>query len=261
MDDEQALTGEIVELASRFGRYGYRRVTALLRDRGWQANHKRVERLWRQAGLKVPAKQPKRGRLWLSDGSCIRLRPAWKNHVWAYDFVQIRTHDGRGVRLLAVMDEYTRECLAIRAERRLRSADVIETLAELMMTRGVLGHIRSDNGPEFTAKAVREWQGSADALHRARLTVGERVHREFQWKAEGRATGQGDLLHVAGGEGADRAVQTDLQPGQTPQLPGLQAAAGDLPTCRSCSGARRCNITSGTNVGGRSSPAVQNEAS
>ena len=162
-EDEQALTDAIVELASRFGRYGYRRITALLRMEGWGVNHKRVERLWRQAGLKVPGKQPKRGRLWLNDGSCVRLRPAWKNHVWAYDFVQVRTQEGRGVRLLTVMDEYSRECLAIRAARHMRSVDVIEVLSELMLTRGVPGHIRSDNGPEFTARAVREWLGHVGA--------------------------------------------------------------------------------------------------
>ena len=155
--DEELLTGEIVELASRFGRYGYRRITALLRMDGWDVNHKRVERIWRREGLKVPAKQPKRGRLWRGDGSCVRLRPEWKDHVWAYDFVLVRTHDGRGVRLLSVMDEYTRECLAIQAARSIRSPDVIETLAQLMLTRGVPDHIRSDNGPEFTARAVREW--------------------------------------------------------------------------------------------------------
>ena len=163
VEDEQLLTEEIVELASRFGRYGYRRITALLQHRGWHVNHKRVERIWRREELKVPARQPKRGRLWLNDGSCVRLRPEWPGHVWAYDFVQIRTHDGRVVRLLTVMDEYSRECLAIRADRRIRSADVIETLADLMMTRGVPDHIRSDNGPEFTAKAVREWLGRVGA--------------------------------------------------------------------------------------------------
>ena len=120
-------------------------------------NHKRVERIWRREGLKVPGKQPKRGRLWLNDGSCIRLRPERPNHVWAYDFVMDRTRDGRAVRMLAVIDEYTRECLAIRVGRRIRSTDVIVVLAELMVTRGVPEHIRSDNGPEFTAKAVREW--------------------------------------------------------------------------------------------------------
>ena len=162
-EDERALTDEIVELAGRFGRYGYRRITALLRHRGWHVNHKRVERIWRREGLKVPARQPKRGRLWLNDGSCLRLRPEWKDHVWAYDFVHIRTHDGRAVRLLTIMDEYSRECLAIRAGRGMRSADVIEVLAELMMIRGVPGYIRSDNGPEFTARAVREWLGRVGA--------------------------------------------------------------------------------------------------
>ena len=162
-EDEQGLTEEIVELASRYGRYGYRRVTALLRMEGWDVNHKRVERIWRREGLKVPAKQPKRGRLWLNDGSCVRLQPQGPNHVWAYDFVLVRTQDSRAVRLLTVIDEYTRECLAIRADRQIRSSDVIETLAELMMIRGVPDHIRSDNGPEFTARAVREWLGRVGA--------------------------------------------------------------------------------------------------
>ena len=157
------MTEEIVELASRYGRYGYRRVTALLRMEGWDVNHKRVERIWRREGLKVRAKQPKRGRLWLNDGSCVRLRPQGPNHVWAYDFVLVRTQDSRAVRLLTVIDEYTRECLAIRADRQIRSSDVIETLAELMMIRGVPDHIRSDNGPEFTARAVREWLGRVGA--------------------------------------------------------------------------------------------------
>ena len=152
-EDEQGLTEEIVELASRYGRYGYRRVTALLRMEGWDVNHKRVERIWRREGLKVPAKQPKRG----------RLRPQGPNHVWAYDFVLVRTQDSRAVRLLTVIDEYTRECLAIRADRQIRSSDVIETLAELMMIRGVPDHIRSDNGPEFTARVVREWLGRVGA--------------------------------------------------------------------------------------------------
>lgn len=163
MEDEQALAEEIVELASSFGRYGYRRITALLRHRGWVVNHKRVERIWRREGLKAPGRQPSRGRPWLNDGSCVRLRPEWNNHVWAYDFVHLRLHIGRGIRLLTVMDEYTRECLTIRAARHIRSADVIEALSELMLVRGVPGHIRSDNGPEFTAKAVREWLGRVGA--------------------------------------------------------------------------------------------------
>jgi transposase InsO family protein len=156
-DDEDRLTAAIVDLATRYGRYGYRRVTALLRADGWVVNHKRVERIWHREGLKVPKKQPKRGRLWLNDGSCVRLRPERRDHVWAYDFVQARTHDGRSFRMLTVVDEHTRECLAIDVARRLTSDDVLERLAWLFVTRDVPEHIRSDNGPEFTAKAVREW--------------------------------------------------------------------------------------------------------
>ena len=162
-EDEQLLTDGIVELANRYGRYGYRRITALLRHRGWRVNHKREERICRREGLKVPGKQPRRARLWLNDGSCIRLRPERANHVWAYDFVLVRTQDGRAVRLLTVIDEYTRECLAIRAGRHIRSSDVIETLTELMVVRGVPDHIRSDNGPEFTARAIRDWLGKVGA--------------------------------------------------------------------------------------------------
>ena len=156
-DDEAALTADITELAQQYGRYGYRRVTALLRARGWSCNHKRVERIWRAEGLKVPVRQPKRGRLWLADGSCIRLRPERVNHVWAYDFVEDRTRDGRKFRMLNVVDEFTRECLAIRVGRRIKAADVIDVLADLFILRGVPGHIRSDNGPEFVATAVRAW--------------------------------------------------------------------------------------------------------
>jgi putative transposase len=156
-DDEVALTADITDLAKRFGRYGYRRVTALLRRQGWRCNHKRVERIWRAEGLKVPTRQPKRGRLWLNDGSCLRLRPERANHVWAYDFVEDRTRDGRKLRMLNVVDEFSRECLAIRVGRRLKSADVIDVLADLFILRGIPGHIRSDNGPEFVATAVRGW--------------------------------------------------------------------------------------------------------
>ena len=131
----------------------------MLRQDGWHVNHKRVFRIWRREGLKVPQKQPKRARLWLNDGSCIRLRPQHRNHVWAYDFVQDRTRDGSKIRMLTVLDEHTRECMAIKVARRLNSKDVLEVLADLMVTHGVPGHIRSDNGSEFTAIAVREWLG------------------------------------------------------------------------------------------------------
>jgi transposase InsO family protein len=131
--------------------------TALVREEDWQVNHKRVERIWRSEGLKVPRKQPKRGRLWLNDGSCIRLRPERQDHVWAYGFMGDRTHDGRPFRLLTVVDEYTRECLAIDVARRMNSDDVLERLSWLVAIRGVPDHVRSDNGPEFTAQVVREW--------------------------------------------------------------------------------------------------------
>ena len=158
-DDEDALTAAVVRLASEYGRFGYRRITALLQQEGWRVNHKRVERIWRREGLKVPKRQPKRGRLWLHDGSCIRLRPSWTNHVWAYDFVMARTHDGRAFRMLTIIDEYSRECLAILVARRLAADDVLQQLTELFVERGPPDHIRSDNGPEFAAAAVRDWLG------------------------------------------------------------------------------------------------------
>jgi len=158
-NDEERLVARITALASQYGRYGYRRITAMLRNEGWKVNHKRVERLWRREGLKVPRKQPKRRRLWLTDGSCIRLRPTHRNHVWAYDFVSCCTYDGRPIKILTVVDEYTRECLATVVDRRLRSDDVLHCLTNLFVTHGTPEHIRSDNGPEFTAKAVRRWLG------------------------------------------------------------------------------------------------------
>ena len=156
-DDEARLVAEMVELATQYGRYGYRRITAMLQGEGGKVNHKRVERLWRQEGLKVPSKQPKRRRLWLNDGSCVRLRAAHKDHVWSYDFVPERTHDGRAFRLLTLLDEYTRECLAIEVKRQMNHQDVLDQLAELFVHRGVPEFIRSDNGSEFTAQAVRKW--------------------------------------------------------------------------------------------------------
>lgn len=156
-DDEPRLVKEMIELATQYGRYGYRMVTGLLREDGWRVNHKRIERLWRREGLKIPQKQPKRQRLWLNDGSCIRLRPAYTDHVWSYDFVHDRTSDGRAFRMLTLMDEYSRECLAIDVARKLTSEDVLERLSDLFVRRGVPDYIRSDNGPEFTAWKVRGW--------------------------------------------------------------------------------------------------------
>jgi len=155
--DEEALRQRMTALACEYGRYGYRRVTELLRNEGWRVNHKRVERLWRLEGLKVPKRQPKRRRLWLNDGSCIRLRPEYRNHVWSYDFVADRTSDGRPLRMLNIMDEYSRECLKIHIDRRVKATDVLYELSDLFVERGVPDFLRSENGSEFTAKQVREW--------------------------------------------------------------------------------------------------------
>ena len=155
--DRERLTSDVIELARQYGRYGYRKIAALLRQAGWSVSDGRIERIWKREGLRVPAKQPKRGRLWLTDGSCIRLRPERANHVWSYDFVEDRTHDGRRFRMLNVIDEFTHECLAIYINRKLKAIDVIDVLSDLFILRGIPGHIRSDNGPEFVAKAVQEW--------------------------------------------------------------------------------------------------------
>src|SRR4051794_20910205 len=164
-------------------------IAALLRDAGWVVNDKRVERIWRREGLKVPPQQPQRRRLWLADGSCIRLRPEYPNHVWSYDFVEDRTHDGRKVRLLNVIDEFTHECLAIRVDRKLKAIDVIDVLADLFILRGVPTHLRSDNGPEFVATQSRaevdHGRGRQDGVHRAGLAVGEPVCGVVQCPAAG----------------------------------------------------------------------------
>lgn len=162
-DDEAALTADITTLTLQYGRYGYRRITAMLHQADWIVNVKRVERIWRREGLKVPHKQPKRSRLWLNDSSCNRLRPEYPNHVWSYDFVEDRTHNGRKIRMLNVIDEFTRECIAIRVERKLKAVDVIDVLSDLFILRGIPTHIRSDNGPEFIAKALREWSAAVGA--------------------------------------------------------------------------------------------------
>ena len=162
-DDEERLTADIIALARDYGRYGYRRIAELLRRSGWLVNDKRVERIWKREGLKVPMKQPKRKRLWLNDGSCLRLRAERPNHVWSYDFVHHRTHDGRAYRMLNIVDEFTRECLAIRVARKLNSTDVIDVMSDLFLLRGVPAHVRSDNGPEFVAEAVQKWIGAVGA--------------------------------------------------------------------------------------------------
>ncbi len=144
-EDEERLTEDIIELASGYGRYGYRRITWKLQEPGWAVGKDRVQRFWRREGLKVPKRQRPRARLWRNDGSCVRLRAERRNHVWSHDFVSGQTHDGRTLRMLTLINEYTRECLAIRVARRLSRYEAIEALAEVMVQRGVPEHIRSDN--------------------------------------------------------------------------------------------------------------------
>jgi len=155
--DETALTSAIVGLAGQYGRYGYRRLHALLQSPGWLVSHGRVMRIWRREGLKVPKKQPTRRRLWLNDGSCIRLRPEHANYVWLWDFVFDRTEDGRPIKLMVVIDECKRQCLAICAARRIRAKDAMEVFADLMTEHSIPEHIRSDNGPEMIAENLRRW--------------------------------------------------------------------------------------------------------
>ena len=182
--DEVSLRQDIVRLAGRYGRYGYRRITAMLHAEGWQVNHKRVERIWRQEGLKVPVKQPKRGRLYLHDGSCIRLRPCWENHVWSYDFVSERLSNGRKFRMLTVIDEYSRRCLAIKVDYQLKSAQVLDILAALFIREGIPDYIRSDNGAEFTAHQVRGWLAKL-AVKTAYITPGSPWENGFNERFNG----------------------------------------------------------------------------
>ena len=183
--DEAALRAAVIRLASQYGRYGYRRITALLRVEGWRVNHKRVERLWREEGLKVPQKQPKRARLYLNDGSCIRLKPCWPNHVWSYDFVEERLADGSKIRMLTVIDEFSRKCLAIRVARRLRSHDVLDCLSDLFITEAIPHFIRSDNGSEFTAHTLRDWL-KAIGVHTAYIEPGSPWENGFNESFNGK---------------------------------------------------------------------------
>ena len=240
-DDEEALTMVVVRLASRYGRYRYRRVTAMLQWEGWKVNHKRVEQIWRRGGLKVPAKQPQRGRLWLTDGSCVRLRPQRWNHVWAYDFVALRTSDGKPVRLLTVVDEYTRECLG-----------------NLMVQRGVPEHLRSDNGPEFTARAVRLWLPPLGATTLF-ITPGSPWENGYVESFNGKL--RDELL--------DRELFDTLwevqvlteqwrheynQPPTPPQRPGLSPSCSRGHPHLLCSKRYQCLMICGTTIGGRSRP-------
>jgi len=160
--EQELLEGRVIELASEYGRYGYRQVTDLLQMEGWDVGKDRVYAIWQREGLKVPQRQPRRSRLWLVDGSCIRLRPEYKNHIWSYDFVSEQTYDGKKFKILNIIDEFSRECLISFVARRIRSQDVILILADLFLKHGIPKHIRSDNGPEFIAKKLVNWMKSLE---------------------------------------------------------------------------------------------------
>ncbi len=254
-DDEPALVKRLVGLATRYGRYGYRRIGEPLRREGWHVNQKRVERLWRREGLKAPKRQPKRRRLWLKDGSCVRPRPTHRNHVRSYGFVQDRTHDGRAFQMRCVIDEFTRECLAIEVARRLASEDVLERLSDLFVRSGVPELLRSDNGSEFTARALWDWLGRVGVrtlFYRAGQPVGERRLRVVQRQASGRAAGAGGVRPPARGEGADRTLAGGVQPRPAAQIarrPPSRTGGGRAGEPRQHA---RTNIGSGTITGGRS---------
>ena len=160
-EEEKRLVGEMLAFVGQHPRYGYRRIWALLRRAGWRVNRKRIYRLWIQEGLKVPQKQRKRRRLGCSENSCVRRKAEHKDHVWTWDFIHDRTTNGRSLKCLSVVDEYTRECLTLEVDRSITSDKVIDVLVELFRIRGVPNHIRSDNGPEFIAKAIRRWLSHA----------------------------------------------------------------------------------------------------
>ncbi len=164
LPDEDDVRTEIIDKACNYGRVGYRMVTNMMRNSGTKINHKRVERIWREEGLKLPKKQIKKRRLWLNDGSCIRLRPEYRNHVWSYDFVEDKTYNKKKVRFLNILDEHSRECIASIPRRSWRNNDVIEALSKLMILKGCPEYLRSDNGSEFTANKLRKWLSNVGVI-------------------------------------------------------------------------------------------------
>ena len=160
-DDEQALVKRMLHLVRQRPRFGFRRIAALLRAESWRASPTRIYRLWRREGLKVPNKKRKRRRLGKSENGCHRRRAEFKDHVWCWDFAFDHTTSGSTLKWLSIVDEFTRECLCLKVDRSITSEDVIDTLAELFAMRGVPKHIRSDNGPEFIARAIQRWTKSA----------------------------------------------------------------------------------------------------
>ena len=161
--DDEALRLAMIRLAKAYGRYGYRKITQLLQIDGWKVNHNRIERLWREEGLQLPQRHKKRKRLYHKNSSVIRLRPHHQNHIWSIDFVHDKLTNGRGYKMLTVIDEYTREALCVAVRSKMDANDVLEVLFDLILKRGKPKFIRSDNGPEFIAQAVRQWIAAVGA--------------------------------------------------------------------------------------------------
>ena len=222
--DEAALVKRMLELARKHPRYGYRFITAKLRQEGWPVNRKRVYRLWRREGLKVPQKKRKKRRLGTSENACHRRRAERKDHVWCWDFIFDRTASGSPLKWLSIEDEYTRECLCLKVARSITSEDVIDTLAELFAMRGVPEHIRSDNGPEFNCSchpALAGARRSQDAQHRAGSAVGEWLRRELPQPLPRRILGQRSVRELGGGEKAHHGLERRLQPPPAAQFAGV----------------------------------------
>ncbi len=157
MQNDDALRLALIRLAKQYGRYGYRKITELLRIEGFKVNHKRVERLWRQEGLQLPQRHKRRKRLYHKDSSVIRLRPQFANHIWSVDFVHDKLSNGRRYKMLTVLDEFTRQALCVTVSFKMGSAEVLETLYPLFLKHGKPEYLRSDNGPEFIAAALQKW--------------------------------------------------------------------------------------------------------
>jgi len=253
-EDEERLTADIV--AFSMAAMAIRKVAEFLRRAGWLVNDKRVERIWRREGLKVPARQPKRARLWLNDGSCIRLRAERRNHVWSYDFVEERTHDGRKFRMLNIIDEFTHECLAIRVSRRLKSSDVIDALSDLFIRRGARVHpFRQRPGVHRPSGAgLDRRRRLKDRLHQPGQPVGERLYRELQCALARRASRWRNLLFAARGRDRHRELATTLQHGQAACLDRL---SGSCPGGVRASARRMAGCATPTSSAGHASAAAK----
>ena len=155
--NDEELRLALIRLARQYGRYGYRKITALLRIEGWRVNHKKVERLWREEGLQVPRRHKQRKRLYDHVHSVIHMRPLYPHHIWSVDFVQDRLLHGRPYKMLTVIDEYTRQCLTVKAQFQMGSQEVLETLGDLFIHHDKPDYVRSDNGSEFKAQGIQQW--------------------------------------------------------------------------------------------------------